>query len=101
MLDLETQLRALCIQHFPKRRSLRSVPSQLLSISSRMWNARREALRIQGQSLGSLFRCWKHVTTYLGCHKLIRQFSRANRRQKLETILAEGANLALHGHTFE
>ena len=101
MLDFETQLRALCIQYFPKRRSPRSVPSQFLSISSRMWNARREALRIQGKSLGSLFRCWKYVTTYLGCHKQIRQFSRANRRQKFETILAEGADLALHGQTFE
>ena len=58
MIDLETKLRTLCIQYFPKRRSQRSVPSQLQSISSRTWNARREALRVQGQSLRALFMCW-------------------------------------------
>ena len=101
MFDLETKLRALCIHYFPKRRSRRSAPSQLHSLSSRMWNARRGALRVQGKSLRELFMCWRHVTTFLGCHKQIRQFSRANRRQKLETILAEGADLAMHGQTFE
>ena len=101
MIALENQLRTLCIHYFPKRRSHRSAPSQLLSISSRMWNARREALRVQGKSLSALFKCWSHVTTFLVCHKQIRQFSRAHRRQKLESILAEGTNLAMHGQTFE
>ena len=101
MFALETKFRDLCIRHFPKRRPRRSAPSQLQSISSRMWHARREALRVQGHSLRALFWCWKHVTTYLGCQKQIRQFNRTNRRQKLETILAEGADLAFHGQTFE
>ena len=101
MLELEHHLRTLCIQYVPKRRSHSSAPSQLLSISSRMWNARREALRFQGRSLRALFKCWGHVTTFLVRHKQIRQFSRAHRRQKLESILAEGANLAMHGQTFE
>ena len=69
MLELQHHLRTLCIQYFPKRRSHSSAPSQLLSISSRMWNARTEALRFQGRSLRALFKCWGHVTTFLVCTK--------------------------------
>ena len=90
MIALENQLRTLCIHYFPKRRSHRSAPSQLLSISSRMWNARREALRVQGKSLSALFRCWRHVTTFLVCHKQIRQHSRPTDDRNLKASWREG-----------
>ena len=101
MLALETSLRELYIQYFPKHHPRRLTPSLLQSISSRMWHARREALRVRGRSLRSMFLCWRHATNYLGCQKQIRTFSRANKRLKLETILAEGADLVLHRQTFE
>ena len=69
MLDLETRLRELCISFFPKRRPRRTTPSQLQSISSRMWHARREALRIQGSSLRALILGWMHVIHYIRYQK--------------------------------
>ena len=65
MINLETKLRALCIQHFPKRRSRRSAPSQLQSLSSRMWNARRAALR-HCSCVGAMSRPFWDVINRLG-----------------------------------
>ena len=50
MLILERQIRDLCIAFFPKRFQHPSMPTQIPSLSSRMWHARREALRVRGHS---------------------------------------------------
>lgn len=77
---METAIRNLCIDFFPKRKIQVSDPTHVPSISARMWNARRQILATKGHGLRDLFLCWRHLTQFHVLHKAVRKQSRLNKR---------------------
>lgn len=101
MHALERDIRTICSQCFPKRKPRAQMIPQIPSMAARMWQAGKQALAIKGCSIRDLFECWAHLTTFRSLHSTNRKQSRQNKRNKLQKILTEGANLAFHGRTFD
>lgn len=66
-----------------------------------MWFARRQLMRPQPCTLQAMFDSWKHATQFDKLHKLIRQQSRHNRKQRLEHFLAENVPFVLRNQMHE
>ena len=101
MHALEQELRIIYSLFFPKWKPRVPQAPHIPSIAARMRSARKQALAVRGRTIRGLFECWVHITTFRILHKIIRKQSRQNKRDKLQTILAEGADLALHGRIFD
>ena len=101
MHTLESDIRTICIHFFPKSKLRFPMVPHIPSLSARMWQARKQAMIIRGRSIRDLFNCWAHLTTFHRLHKMVRKQSRQNKRDKLQQILSEGADLAFNGRTFD
>ena len=100
-LPFETQLRALCIQWFPREPRSRPDSNAFRSISSRMWQARRLAKPWQSANLKNLFHFWHHFNQYTTIHREIKKMSRLHKRQRLERFLQDSVDLALANRAFD
>ena len=93
--QIESSLTDLWRIWFPKQTSTPIACNPFASITARMWQARKHIRALTDRSPASLFIAWKHLALFRRYHKQVRQFSRQNKRQKLELFLKEGADLAL------
>ena len=71
------------------------------SFSAQMWLARKAVLALPDCCLKSVFQGWCNLTRYRTLHKQIRQYSRTNKRNRLENFLREGADLAMKHQSFD
>ena len=95
-LSLETAIRQLCIQHFPRQISnVRPHCSALVSITARMWNARRLFSKATPCTLQAMFQCWRHMSTYSVLHRRIRSLNPQNKCQRLDIFMKDSVDLAL------
>ena len=99
--QLENTLTDLCKSWFPKQTSTLVACNPFASITARMWQARKVVRALTDRLPASLFTAWKHLALFRRYHKQVRQFSRQNKRQKLEDFLKEGADLALRHQTHD
>ena len=88
-LNMETQIRTLCLEHFPPVHSITHTNDQLRSMTARMWHARTQFRYIFIVTVKSLFNNWKYCTIFHKLHAQTRRFSRINKRRKLEKLLQE------------
>ena len=99
---LEHALRKLYIRNFPKAATGTQLddPPQL-SISSRIWQARREDMAITHRTISDIFRTWKCICTYARLHRPIKQVSRQNKKNRLEQFLQDSAPFDLQYNAFD
>ena len=99
--QVENSLIDLCKTWFLKQTSTPVACNPLASITARIWQVRKHIRALTDRSPASLFTAWKHLALFRQYHKQVRQFSRQNKRQKLEDFLQEGADLALRHQTYD
>ena len=94
-IKVEQTIRMLYQQHFPKVRLIYSTCPQVKPMAAQIWFARRQLLRLRTISMQAVFRGWKNIMTFDRIHKAIRKQSRQNRKDRLNTFLAESVPLIL------
>ena len=100
-LTLERSLVQICKNCFPSVRRQAPLDPAFRSITAQMWLARKAALALHDRSVKSLFQGSFNLTRYRTLHKRIRQYSRTNKRTRLEAFLLEGADLAMRHQSFD
>ena len=98
---VENQLIEYCKIWFPKITSPATVCSDLVSLTARMWQARKVVRALPDCSMISIFSALKYLVLFSRLHKQTRQFSRQNRKQKLEEFLRENADLAMRHQMYD
>ena len=93
--QVEQAIRQLCQNHFPRVSQTRPMCSQVKSLAAQMWFARRQLLRLRLVSLQALFKGWSFVIRFEKIHQVIRRLSRQNRKNRLDTFLAESVPFVL------
>lgn len=81
--SMETDIRALCIAHFPLKKQLPSMDIHMRSLTARMWFARRQLRMVFIISVKTMFQSWRHSITFARVHAQIRRYGRQNKRTKL------------------
>ena len=100
-LTLERSLVQICKNCFPSVRQQAPLDPAFRSLTAQMWLARKAALALHDRSVKSVFQGWFNLTRYRTLHKRIRQYSRTNKRTRLEAFLREGADLAMRHQSFD
>ena len=93
--SMEHELRELCLEHFPRQKKPFSTDKTVVSLTTRMWHARRLARQVLYVHVRSLFHSWKHLTIFARLHAQIRKFGKINKRLKLEQFLKDNVPHAL------
>ena len=99
-LTLEQSLVQLCKQCFPSVKRQAQVDPVFRSLIAQMWLARKAVLALPDRCMQSVFQGWCNLTRYRTLHQQIRQYSRTNKRNRLEAFLREGADLAMKHQSF-
>ena len=94
-IQVKQAIRQLCQKHFPRVCQTRPMCSQVKSLAAQMWFAKRQLLRLRSVSLQALFRGWSYVNRFEKIYQVIRRQSRQNRKNRLDTFLAESVPFVL------
>ena len=65
---MEHDLRELCLEHFPRQKKHFSSDKTVVSLTARMWHARRQARQVLYVHVRTLFHSWKHLTIFARLH---------------------------------
>ena len=85
--SMEHELRELCLMHFPRQKKQYDSDKTVISLTARMWHARRQARQVLYVHVRTLFHSWKNLTIFAHLHAQIRKFGKINKRLKLEQFL--------------
>ena len=93
--SMEHEFRELCLEHFPRQKKQFTSDKTVISLTARMWHARRQARQVLYVHVRTLFHSWKHLTIFAHLHAQIRKFGKINKRLKLEQFLKDNIPHAL------